>query len=366
MSASSAFADTSVFDPVIIQDVQEAHGKLQNAIKSLKTVIFGQDDLLELTIACLVAGGNVSLEGPPGVAKTLLISQIANVLNIPGKRVQFTPDLMPSEITGSHVLNKKASKDPDADPFIFRKGPVFTGLLLADEINRASPKTQAALLQAMQEKEVTADGETHPLSRNFRVAAAQNPKESEGTSPLPDAQLDRFMFQLNVKNTDREAEIKIAKSQTTNRPGRYSELKARFKKGENIDVPETSEQIVLKPVLLENELILFETLLKELPISEELYQDIVDLVRATRPDDETAPKFISETFAQGSNGARAIIALAKAMQARALIRGDYAPDYSDLKAVAVPVLAHRVRVKKSRDMGSEEKLIKNLLDHILQ
>lgn len=367
LAVRRSFASThsDMPDPDTIARVDAAHAKLQDAVESLKTVVFGQDELIELAVVCLIAGGNVSLQGPPGTAKTMLISQLANVLNIPGRRIQFTPDLMPSEITGSQVLNKKAAGDPNADELIFRKGPVFTGLLMADEINRASPKTQSALLQAMQEQEVTVDGENHPLSRNFRVAAAQNPYDGEGTSPLPQAQLDRFMFQLVVQNVDREAEKRIARSQTTNRPGKTAALYARVAAGDDIDVPETSEKIVLKPALAKHDLILFESLVRDLPISDQLYDAMVDLVRATRPEDETAPSFIKESLTQGSDGARAITTMGRTMQARALLRGAYAPDFSDLKAVAAPVLAHRIGVRRSKDAGQEREIVERLLQHVL-
>ncbi|GAB4573827.1 MAG: MoxR family ATPase [Rhodothalassiaceae bacterium] len=270
--------------------------------------IIGQDRVIEETLATLLAGGHALIVGVPGLAKTLLVDTLADVLGLSEKRVQFTPDLLPADILGSEVLEENASGERS---FRFLPGPIFSQLLMADEINRASPRTQSALLQAMQEREVSVAGVRHALPAPFHVLATQNPIEQEGTYPLPEAQLDRFLMQIDVDYPDREAERAILISTT----GIEETGVTRCLDGEG--------------------LIGLQRLVRRLPVGESVVEAILDLVRAARPSEER-PEIV------WGPGPRAAQALMLGVRARALIEGRLAPSVEDVTALAGPVLRHRM------------------------
>lgn len=279
----------------------------------LKAVIFGQDEVIEQTLVTLLAGGHGLLIGVPGLAKTKLVDTLGVVMGLDTSRVQFTPDLMPADITGSEVMEESISGER---AFRFIRGPVFTQLLMADEINRASPRTQSALLQAMQEKHVTVAGARHDLPRLFHVLATQNPLEQEGTYPLPEAQLDRFLLQIDVGYPDLEAERRMLLATTM---------------GE-----EKSPVRVCAP----DELLEAQTLVRRIPVGEQVMEAILTLVRAARPDSEHESG-VRGQIAWGP-GPRASQALMLAVRARALLDGRLAPSTDDVVALAGPVLRHRM------------------------
>ncbi|MDC0033231.1 MoxR family ATPase [Alphaproteobacteria bacterium] len=277
-------------------------------------VIFGQQQVVDETLITLLAGGHVLLIGVPGLGKTKLVETLGTVMGLDDKRVQFTPDLMPADILGSEILDE--AEGGGIRSFRFIHGPVFCQLLMADEINRASPRTQSALLQAMQEQRVSVAGQYHPLPHPFHVLATQNPLEQEGIYPLPEAQLDRFLMQVDVTYPDEEAERKVLLATTG-----VSEA--------------TSEQ-----VLTAEDLIAAQRLVRNFPIGDSVVQAILTLVRAGRPDETTMPD-IRETVAWGP-GPRASQALMLATRARALLDGRYAPSIDDVLALAKPILRHRM------------------------
>jgi MoxR-like ATPase len=281
-------------------------------------VVVGQDAVVGGLIIALLSNGHVLLEGVPGVAKTLLVRTLATALDLGTKRVQFTPDLMPSDITGSEVMEESISGER---AFRFIRGPVFTQLLMADEINRASPRTQSALLQAMQEKHVTVAGARHDLPRLFHVLATQNPLEQEGTYPLPEAQLDRFLLQIDVGYPDREAERRMLLATTM---------------GE-----EKSAVRVCGP----DDLIDAQSLVRRIPVGEKVMDSILALVRAARPDSDH-DSGVKGMIAWGP-GPRASQALMLAVRARALLEGRLAPSTDDVVALAGPVLRHRMALNFS-------------------
>ncbi|MEO1013796.1 MAG: MoxR family ATPase [Pseudomonadota bacterium] len=280
---------------------------------AMSGVVFGQDTVIENVLTTLAAGGHALLVGAPGLAKTLLVTTVADLLTMDSKRVQFTPDLMPSDILGSEVLEEAASGER---AFRFIKGPIFAQLLMADEINRASPRTQSALLQAMQEKHVTIAGERHELPAPFHVLATQNPIEQEGTYPLPEAQLDRFLMQIEIDYPDLEAERRMLAATT----------------GETPPAPIAA----MTPADLEAA----QAVVRAMPISERLVEEILKLVRSARPLDD-APEDIRELVRWGP-GPRASQALTRAAKARALVQGRAAPSLEDIEALAKPVLRHRM------------------------
>jgi len=276
--------------------------------------IIGQGEVVELTLSAMLAGGHALLIGLPGLGKTRLVDTLSTVMGLDGGRVQFTPDLMPADIIGSEVLEEAAG---GSRAFRFLPGPVFCQLLLADEINRASPRTQSALLQAMQEREVTVAGQAHPLEAPFHVLATQNPLEQEGTYPLPEAQLDRFLLQIDVAYPSRAAERDILLATTG------------------------AEEAEVSAVFSADDLIAAQRLLRRMPVGEAVMELILDLVRACRPDDETAPDFVRDAVAWGP-GPRAAQALMLLVRARALLSGRLAPGPDDVIALAGPVLIHRM------------------------
>ena len=296
--------------PARLSAASQTFGRVRAA---LNAVIFGQGEVIEQTLITLLAGGHGLLIGVPGLAKTKLVDSLGTVLGLHANRVQFTPDLMPGDITGSEVMEESASGER---AFRFIRGPVFTELLMADEINRASPRTQSALLQAMQEKHVTVAGERHDLPKLFHVLATQNPLEHEGTYPLPEAQLDRFLLQIDVGYPDLAAERQMLLATTVGEEKRPA------------------------PICGPDDLLEAQGLVRRIPVGEKVVDSILTLVRAARPDADQAGG-VRRMIAWGP-GPRASQALMLAVRARALLDGRYAPSTDDVLALAGPVLRHRM------------------------
>ena len=297
----------------LVERIEEVGAKIQKVRDATANVIFGQDRVIELSLITLLSGGHALLIGVPGIAKTRLVETLGMVLGLENKRIQFTPDLMPSDIVGSEVLEEAAG---GRRSFRFVKGPVFTQLLMADEINRASPKTQSALLQAMQEHHVTVAGVRHDVPRPFHVLATQNPLEQEGTYPLPEAQLDRFLLQIDVTYPDEAAERRMLFATTG------------------------VEERELTTILTANELMVAQRLVRQLPVGDQVVDAILQMVRSARPG-TGIDKEIEEMIAWGP-GPRASQALMLAVRAKALIDGRLAPSVDDVVERAEPVLKHRM------------------------
>ncbi len=316
-----------------ISDVQ-AVDNLSSAYKALKNeigkVIVGQDDVVKSVLISLFSNGHSLLVGVPGLAKTLLVSTIADVLDLSFKRIQFTPDLMPSDITGSEILDENRH-------FKFNKGPLFTNILLADEINRTPPKTQAALLEAMQERSVTVSGTRHVLSKPFFVLATQNPIEQEGTYPLPEAQLDRFMFNIPLDYPSYEEEVLVVKNTTSD------------------------HKYTLNHILNAEEILGYQSLVRKIPIADNVLEYAVSLASKTRPNTKHATPEINNFISWGA-GPRASQYLVLGAKCHAAIHGKYSPDKEDVQAIAEYVLRHRiVRNYKAEAEGiTELDIIKNL------
>ena len=313
----------------------EAVDALAKAYKELKAeigkVIVGQDDVVKTVILSLFSNGHSLLVGVPGLAKTLLVSTISEVLDLDFKRIQFTPDLMPSDISGAEILDENRS-------FKFNKGPLFSNIVLADEINRTPPKTQAALLEAMQERSVTISGVKHILDKPFFVLATQNPIEQEGTYPLPEAQLDRFMFNIPLDYPTYEQEVAVVKGTTSNK------------------------KVELKTILTGEEIMYFQELIRKIPISDNVLEYAVSLASKTRPNTAMATDTVNKYICWGA-GPRASQYLVLGAKAHAAISGKYSPDIEDVKAIANYVLRHRVVVnyKAEAEGISEEDIIKGLM-----
>lgn len=313
--------------------------KVVQLVKEIKSEVskhlIGQEELVNDTVICMLAGGNLLLEGVPGLGKTRLVSTLGVVLGLDFKRIQFTPDLMPADITGTNIYNK------DKGTFEFQKGSVFSNIVLADEINRATPKTQAAMLEAMQEKTVTVGGHTYKLPKPYMVMATQNPIEQEGTYPLPEAQLDRFMFKLNVKFPPADELRKIV-DLTTGR-----------------DEPEIQAVAEGKTIMEAQEAV------KTIPIAEPVMDYAMRLIVATHPDSENATQMVRDYVSQGSSprGAQGII---RAARVRALIEGRYNVSFEDIKKMAYPVLRHRfiLNFEAMSDGVTVEAIIEDLLTKI--
>ncbi len=284
-------------------------------LKELHKVIIGQDQVIELLLAAMFARGHCLLVGVPGLAKTLMISTLAKVLKLNFNRIQFTPDLMPADITGTDILEEDQATGKRA--FRFVQGPVFSNIVLADEINRTPPKTQAALLQAMQEYHVTAGGRTYALDLPFFVLATQNPVEQEGTYPLPEAQLDRFMFMVNIGYPSKKEERQIVRATT-------------------MEVDATPE-----PVLSAADILNVQKVLRKLPVSDHVIDYAVSLVRATRPKEPNTPAFINEWLTWGA-GPRAAQYLVLGAKAHAILEGRLNVSCDDVRKIAKPVLRHRI------------------------
>ena len=302
----------------LVAEVEALGARAAAAKVEVGRVIFGQDEVVEQVLVCLLSGGHVLLVGVPGLGKTLLVQTLGTVLGLSPKRVQFTPDLMPADITGSEVLDEEAG---GRRSFRFVPGPVFCQLLMADEINRASPRTQSALLQAMAEGQVAVAGHDHPLPRPFHVLATQNPIEQEGTYPLPEAQLDRFLLQVDVPYPD------LANERT-------------------MLLATTGAQVArARPVLSGEELQAAQALIRRVPVGESVVDAILSLVRGARPD-TAANDTVRQHVAWGP-GPRAAQALMLATRARALLDGRLSPSLDDVAALALPVLRHRMALNFS-------------------
>jgi len=326
-----------------IERAERSLERLAAAAKRLQDqlgrVIVGQHAVVEQMLVSLLCHAHSLVVGVPGLAKTLLVSSLARCLRLDFKRVQFTPDLMPADITGTDIIQL----DPETGRrrYEFYHGPVFTNVLLADEINRTPPKTQAALLQSMQEREVTVGETTHPLPEPFFVLATQNPIEQEGTYPLPEAQLDRFMLQILIGYPERGEEYEIV-GRTTG-----------------------AAEVELEPVLEAAEVLELQSLVRRLPAPEHVVRYAVALARASRPDDETAPEFVSRWVAWGA-GVRAGQFLVLGAKARAALRGRPTPSLDDVRALAAAVLRHRVLPNfnaEAEGVGAED-IVGRLLEHV--
>lgn len=298
----------------LLGEIETLGEKLGQAKAAITSRFIGQERVVNLTLASLLCGGHALLIGLPGLGKTRLVETLSTVMGLHGNRVQFTPDLMPADILGSEILEKAKG---GLKEFRFVPGPIFCQLLMADEINRASPRTQSALLQAMQEKKVTVAGEDRSLDQPFHVLATQNPIEQEGTYPLPEAQLDRFLVQIDVPYPDRDTERDILLSTT--------------------GVVEEELQQVFTPA----ELIAAQQLLRRMPVGESVMERILDLVRAFRPDDESASEQVKDVVSWGP-GPRAAQAFMMMTRAWALLDGRLAPSADDVVDLAAPVLSHRM------------------------
>jgi MoxR-like ATPase len=297
----------------LVADIEILRGKLAAARDSIGKRFIGQSRVVDLTLTALICGGHAVLIGLPGLGKTRLVDTLSTVMSLNGNRIQFTPDLMPADILGSEILDTNAD---GTRQFRFVEGPVFCQLLMADEINRASPRTQSALLQAMQEKEVTIAGEHRPIDAPFHVLATQNPIEQEGTYPLPEAQLDRFLVQIDVPYPDRDTERDILIATTG-------------------AVEDTSDAVFTADELLDA-----QNLLRRMPVGDNIVDMILDLVRSCRPDAD-APQSIRDNVSWGP-GPRAAQALMLTVRASALLDGRLAPSPEDVMNMAVPVLEHRM------------------------
>jgi MoxR-like ATPase len=294
----------------------EALARARSAIvEQIDKRVVGQREVVEHLLIALFSRGHCLFVGVPGLAKTLLISTLAEVLNLTFNRIQFTPDLMPSDITGTDILEE--DRATGHREFRFLRGPLFANIVLADEVNRTPPKTQAALLQAMQEYRVTAGGETYPLDLPFLVFATQNPIEQEGTYPLPEAQLDRFMFLVDVGYPSAEEEVQIVKSTTSGPPPR------------------------LQKILAPEQILALQELVRRVPVPDHVVRYAVELVRHTRPKENGAPDFVRKHVNWGA-GPRASQYLVVAAKARAVLQGRFVAAVEDVRALALPVLRHRV------------------------
>ncbi len=314
-------------DVAAIEQLVKKYGALK---KEIAKVIIGQEVVVNEIILSILSGGHALLIGVPGLAKTLMVNTIAQALGLDFKRIQFTPDLMPSDILGSEILDESRQ-------FKFIKGPVFANIILADEINRTPPKTQAALLEAMQERVVTVAGQRYPLSLPYFVLATQNPIEQEGTYPLPEAQLDRFMFAINLTYPSFEEEVNVVKATTT-------------------DTTTT-----INPLFTSQEIIDFQALIRRIPIADNVVEYAVSMVGKTRPNEATAPQMIKDYIDWGA-GPRASQNLVLAAKTHAAVQGKFSPDIEDIQAVAEGILRHRLikNYKAEAEGLSIEDIIRSL------
>ena len=296
------------------QIVENLNSQKIKLYKEISNTIIGQEEVINQIFTGLICRGHILLEGVPGLAKTLLIKTISDVLQLSFNRIQFTPDLMPSDITGTDIIDNNNTGKRE---FRFIKGPIFSNIILADEINRTPPKTQSALLEAMQENKVTTGGVTHSLDKPFFVLATQNPIEQEGTYPLPEAQLDRFMFKIKIKYPTKDQEMEIVKSTTG------------------------SSKQSINQIITKDELIKFQNIVRDIPVSDNVVQYAVNFVTSTRPKNEDSPKFIKDWLDWGA-GPRASSFLILASKAIAALDGRTTPDINDIQKIAKPVLRHRI------------------------
>lgn len=314
-----------------VEVANELHAAYLKLEKEIGKVVIGQKDVVRLLITSIFCGGHSLLVGVPGLAKTLLVHTIARSLGLHFNRIQFTPDLMPSDVLGAETLDQDRN-------LRFIKGPIFSNVVLADEINRTPPKTQSALLEAMQEGAVTTGGKNYVLDKPFFVLATQNPIEQEGTYPLPEAQLDRFMFMIKLDYPSRSEELDIIKQTTS---------------GEDKEIRE---------ILSKEEILKFQKLVKKVPVADNVFEYVVNLVHKTRPFTENADPLSNEYLEWGA-GPRASQFLILAAKCNALLKGKYSPDIEDVKEVAKPVLVHRIvrNFKAEAEGKTEETLIQSLL-----
>jgi MoxR-like ATPase len=310
-STTTAVSPLQSDDVAAIDELRDVYRKLK---AELSRIIVGQEQVIEQLCICLFARGHALLMGVPGLAKTLLVSRVAETMSLSFSRIQFTPDLMPMDITGTDILQETSDRRRE---FEFVKGPVFANIVLADEINRAPSKTQAAMLEAMQEHRVTVVGRPYPLEPPFFVLATQNPVEQEGTYPLPEAQLDRFMFLITVDYPSRSEELEIARTTTGG------------------SVPKLDHILDAAAVLK------FQDLVRRVPVPQHIYEFAVDLVRRTRPKTKESPDWLKPLVSWGA-GPRAVQYLILGAKARAALTGSYMARLEDIMAVAEPVLTHRV------------------------
>jgi MoxR-like ATPase len=336
MTDTAAAAPLAEADLAAVHELAEARRLL---LAEIEKRIVGQKDVVEALLTALFARGHCLFVGVPGLAKTLLISTVAEVLDLSFNRIQFTPDLMPSDITGTDVLEEDHTTGRRA--FRFVKGPIFANLLLADEINRTPPKTQAALLQAMQEYRVTAGGETYPLDLPFLVFATQNPIEQEGTYPLPEAQLDRFMFYVQVAYPSAAEEIEIVRSTTQ------------------------AARAVLRRILSPGKIRQLQDLVLRVPAADHVVRHAVELARLTRPGDPAAPDFVKENVSWGA-GPRAGQYLVLGAKSRAILDGRMAASVEDVRALARHVLVHRVitNFRAESEGVTSAAIVDRLLEHV--
>ena len=309
----------------------------ERVLEEVRKLIVGQDDVIEQVLLSLLVGGNSLIVGVPGLAKTLLIHTVAQVLDLKFSRIQFTPDLMPSDITGTDLVQEDAETGKRG--MVFLPGPVFANIVLADEINRTPPKTQAALLEAMQEHRVTVQGRTYELEEPFFVFATQNPIELEGTYPLPEAQLDRFMFHIIMDYLPLDEEMDVVRSTTA------------------IQAPKFEHAITGKDIVA------FQELVRKVPVSEPVLRYAVDLARTSRPSENGTPDFIKKWVSYGAS-VRAAQYLVLGAKARALMSGKYHVNFEDIRALAHPVLRHRILLNFHAE--SEQKTTDQLIDSLLE
>jgi MoxR-like ATPase len=321
-----------------VEAVEALSSSIKKLKQEIKKVIVGQDEIIDNLLIALLSKGHCLLIGVPGLAKTLLIKTLAQALDLKFSRIQFTPDLMPSDITGTEILEIDSATNQRI--FKFVKGPIFTNILLADEINRTPPKTQSALLEAMQELQVTAAGNKYPLDEPFFVLATQNPIEQEGTYPLPEAQLDRFMFNLWLDYPSKEEEIEIVKTTTA----QYN--------------PEVSK------VISKEEIKYFQDLVRRVPVADNVIEFAVRLTNMTRPTDG-AIKFVKDNVSWGA-GPRASQFMIIAAKARSVMNGSFTPSIDDVKSVALPILRHRIipTFSAEADGITSADIVKTLLEQI--
>jgi len=327
---------TSSTEAELLEKMQKAH---QLILREIRKEIVGQDSVVEQVLTSLFVGGHSIITGVPGLAKTLLIKTIANVLDLRFKRIQFTPDLMPADITGTDIIEEDHTTGHRT--LVFVKGPIFANILLADEINRTPPKTQSALLEAMQEYSVTVQGVTYELERPFFVLATQNPIELEGTYPLPEAQLDRFMFNIIIEYLSEDEEMEVVKATTTYRDIRYERL--------------ISGQDILD----------FQKLVRKIPVAESVTRYAVNLARASRPTDKSAPDFIKSWVNYGAS-LRASQFLILGGKARAVMQGRYNVSIDDIRHLALPVFRHRLLTNfhAESEQVTSDRIIQKLIETV--
>ena len=323
-------------DVAAVQQCEQDYNRIRD---ELSKVIVGQDAVIEQVLVAIFARGHALLEGVPGLAKTLLVSSLAESLHLSFKRIQFTPDLMPSDVTGTEVIQENL--ETGAREYKFLAGPLFANMILADEVNRTPPKTQAAMLEAMQERQISAGGTIHKLPAPFFVLATQNPLEQEGTYPLPEAQLDRFLLYVKVDYPSGAEEWDIARRVTTGQMGK------------------------IEPIMTEEQIISIQQLVNRVPVSDQVLGYAWALVRASRPNTPEGPDFVNRWVSWGS-GPRGVLALVTCAKARAILYGRYHATVQDVQAVAAPALRHRIAsnyAAQANHVGSE-KLIELLMEAV--